>query len=59
MNPCGWGPSGTFSAVPGTAGKYEWAIPKDEVIDVTGNYRLKVYAGANPNSFVEYLYETR
>lgn len=58
-NPCGWGPIGTFSAVPGEAGAYAFEVPRDEIIEVTGNYKVKVYPLSDQASYVEYTYETR
>ncbi|MBM3271423.1 MAG: hypothetical protein FJZ01_27620, partial [Candidatus Sericytochromatia bacterium] len=59
VNPCGWGPEGTCSAAADVPGAYDWEIPASEVIDVTGNYRIKVYPLSDPATYVEYLYETR
>lgn len=59
VNPCGWGPSGAFEPVPGEAGAYSYQVPQDEMIDVTGNYKIKVYPVSDQASYVEYTYETR
>lgn len=58
-NPCGWGPHGTFSPVPGEIGAYSFEVPGDEMIDVTGTYKIKVFPLTDPASYVEYTYETR
>ena len=41
INPCGWGPEATVS-VPAAADRFEMTLSASDMIDVTGNYTIRV-----------------
>jgi hypothetical protein len=59
VNPCGWGPEGTFSVTADAPQTYTWEVPATEIIEVTGNYRIKIYPLAEEATYAEFTFETR
>lgn len=58
-NPCGWGPEATFSADPASLGRYTATIPADDIIEVTGNYRVKIFPLSDGTTSVDFAYQTK